>query len=395
MTVDEPEAAVEFPAAVAYHSVAAQQQTRVEAVMGAGDRVELYWAPRVKRAAEIAATVFCQNATLVSFGGGVMTTRSLLDYQITQGELREARVRIPAGQRLLRVEGDAIRTWQVEEDGATQLLVVELLKGVSPGYRLTLETEKAVEKLPDTFTLETPHALEVKRETGFVALSGSDELGLTVETARGLQKVDTAEFQKVTAQTNALAGAYQVLKPDFAMTVRVEPLQPQIEAVVGNRIRIGTEQIQLIGKVDYVIKRAGVFALRVALPQDFRLETVTGNEIAQWVERTENGAHVLEVILKQRTLGNCSLQVQLVKLQKELPKTVEIAGVHPLDIVKLTGFDVVSSEVGVQARAVSFEGLTEVPVTSVNRKSGTNWTRPMMPRRNAASFKPIVWRAMS
>ena len=156
-------------------------------------------------AAEIAATVFCQNATLVSFGGGVMTTRSLLDYQITQGELREARVRIPAGQRLLRVEGDAIRTWQVEEDGATQLLVVELLKGVSPGYRLTLETEKAVEKLPDTFTLETPHALEVKRETGFVALSGSDELGLTVETARGLQKVDTAEFLKVTAQTNALA----------------------------------------------------------------------------------------------------------------------------------------------------------------------------------------------
>ena len=149
LTVDEPEAAVEFPAAVSYHSVAAQQQTRVEAVMGAGERVELHWAPRVKRAAEIAATVFCQNATLVSFNGGVMTMRSLLDYQITQGELREARVRIPAGQRLLRVEGDAIRTWQVEEDGATQLLVVELLKGVSAGYRLTLETEKAVEKLPD------------------------------------------------------------------------------------------------------------------------------------------------------------------------------------------------------------------------------------------------------
>src|SRR5213076_1946345 len=125
-TVDEPEAAVEFPTVVSYHSVAAQQQTRVEAVMGAGERVELQWTPRVKRAAEIAATVFCRNATLVSFTGGVMTTRSLLDYQITQGEWREARVRIPAGQRLLRVEGDAIRMWQVEQDGPTQLLVVEL-----------------------------------------------------------------------------------------------------------------------------------------------------------------------------------------------------------------------------------------------------------------------------
>src|SRR5439155_594820 len=50
LTVDEPEAAVEFPTAVSYHSVAAQQQTRVEAVMGAGECVELQWTPRVKRA---------------------------------------------------------------------------------------------------------------------------------------------------------------------------------------------------------------------------------------------------------------------------------------------------------------------------------------------------------
>ena len=323
LTVDEPEAAVEFPTAVSYHSVAAQQQTRVEAVMGAGERVELQWTPRVKRAAEIAATVFCQNATRVSFNGGVMTMRSLLDYQITQGELRVARVRIPPGQRLLRVEGDSIRTWQTREDGATQILAVELLKGVSANYRLTVETEQAIEKLPDTFALTTPHALEVKRETGWVALSGSDELGLTVETALGLQKVDAAEFLKVTAQTNALAGAYQFLKPDFALSVRVETLQPQIEATVRNRARIGAEQTSLMSQVDYTIKRAGVFALRVALPKDFRVETVTGDEIAQWSERTENDTRVLEVRLKQRTLGNCALQLQLVRPHKELPKTME------------------------------------------------------------------------
>src|SRR5205814_4088935 len=113
LTVDEADAAVEFPSAVSYHSVAAEQQTLVEAVMGAGDQVELHWAPRVKRAAEIAATVFCRNATLVSFDGGVMSVHSLLEYQITQGEMRATRVRLPAGQRLLRVEGDGRRTCQI------------------------------------------------------------------------------------------------------------------------------------------------------------------------------------------------------------------------------------------------------------------------------------------
>jgi type II secretory pathway pseudopilin PulG len=365
LTVDEPEAAVEFPTAVSYHSVVAQQQTRVEAVIGAGERVEMHWTPRVKRATEIAATVFCQNATLVSFSNGVVTMRSLLDYQVTQGELRQARVRIPPGRRLLRVDGEAIRTWQVKEDGATQVLTVELLKGVSPKYRLAIETEKAVEKMPDTFALETPHALDVKRETGLVALNGNDELGLTVETAQGLQKMDAAEFANVMATTGSLAGAYQFLKPDFTLSVRVETLQPQIEAMVRNRVRIGVEQIYLDAKADYTIKRAGVFALRLALPTDYRIESVAGNEIAQWTEKTENNARVLEVTLKQRTLGNYSLQVRLVKTQKELAKTVEVAGVHPLDTAKLTGFIVVASETGVQAKTASFEGLTEVPVTTV------------------------------
>jgi len=265
----------------------------------------------------------------------------------------------------LRVEGEAIRTWQVKDDGGSQVLTVELLKGVTPGYRLGLETERAIDRLPEHFSVETPHALEVKRETGFVALAGNDELGLTIDAGQGLQKVDAAEFGKITGQTNALAAAFQFLKPDFALNVLVEPLQPQIEAIVRNRVRIGTEQIHLDARVDYTIKRAGVFALRLALPREFRIESVHGNEMAQWMEKSDGNDRVVEVTLKQRTLGNCSLQLGLVKAQKELPKTMEVAGVHPLDTVKLTGYVVVSSEVGVQTRTASFEGLTEVPVNTV------------------------------
>ena len=370
LTLDEPEASVEFPTAVAFHSTTAGSETRVEAVLGAGERVELRWTPRVKRAHEIAATVFTQNAILVSFRGGVINTRSLLDYQVTQGELRELRVRLPAGQRLLRVEGEQIRTWQIKATPVTgaadeTILTVELVKGISPTYRLTLETEKALDQLPSSFAIDTPHALEVKRETGWVALSTSEELGLIVETAVGAEQVDAAEFLKVVPQAGALAGAYQFLKPDFALRVRVSPLQPQIEVVARQHTRIGTEQITLRAQLDYTIKRAGVFALRVAFPPEFRVESVTGNDLAQWVEKTESDARVLEVTLKKRTLGAYALQLALVKSHKELPKSVTILGVHPLDTQKLTGFVTVSTEVGVQAKTETFDGLTEVPATTV------------------------------
>ena len=81
---------MEFPAAVAFHSTTDRQQTRIEAIMAAGERVELRWTPRVKRAAEIAATVFASGTTLARFDGGALNLRTTLDYQVTQGELREA-----------------------------------------------------------------------------------------------------------------------------------------------------------------------------------------------------------------------------------------------------------------------------------------------------------------
>ena len=193
----ETEADVDFPAAISFKRILDKNQTRVEAVLGSSDRIELLWTPRVKRTEEIAATVFCRNTALVTFGGGVMNVRATLDYQITQGELRQARVQLPAGQKLLRVEGQGLRTWEIKDVNGAQTLVVDLMKGVPLGWQLTVETEKILDALPASAAVALPHALDVKRENGLVALRGSDELGLSVESAAGLERVDAEEFARV------------------------------------------------------------------------------------------------------------------------------------------------------------------------------------------------------
>jgi type II secretory pathway pseudopilin PulG len=362
LVVDEPEANVEFPTAVAFHSTTTGGETRVEGTIGSGERVELRWSPRVKRAAEIAATVFCQNAAAISFRGDTMNVRSTLDYAVTQGEIREVRLHLPAGQRLLRLAGDQIRTWQVKEDAGGAVLTVELLKGVASGYRLTVETETAG-TVKDRVTVAIPHALDVKRETGWIAFAANDELGVTVDTVTGAQRVDAAEF-KAAPPGVVIAEAYQFLRPDFTLQVRVEPLQPQIEVSVRHRIRLGTEQISVSAELDYVIKRVGVFNLRVALPADFRVEAVNG-EFTQWTVKDEGGGRVLEVALKQRTLGDYSLGVVLARTVSALPATWAVTAVHPLGVQKLSGFVLVSAEVGVQVKTQSQAGLTEVPAASV------------------------------
>ncbi|MCX6928988.1 MAG: hypothetical protein NT154_38115 [Verrucomicrobia bacterium] len=363
VVIDEAEADVEFPTAVSFERTSSNQQTRVEAVIGVAERLELNWTPRVKRAAEIVATVFAQNNALVTIGGGVMNTRATLDYQISQGELKQVRVQIAAGQRLLRVEGESIRSWEIKDD----TLVVDLLKGVSPAWQLTVETEKVLEKLPATVKVELPHALEVKRETGLVALRSSEEASLTIENAQELQRVDAEEFHRAAPELkDGILSAFRFLKTDFSLSVHAETVQPQIEAVVRNSVRIGAESVQVAAQISYTIKRAGVFALRLALPAGYRLESVTGEKVSQWVERAEGGTPLVEVTLKERTIGAYTLNLALAQIYRQPPATLAIAGVHPLDTEKLSGTITVATELGIAAKTSSFEGLTEIPFASVS-----------------------------
>jgi prepilin-type processing-associated H-X9-DG protein len=366
LTLDQAEADVDFPGAISFKRVLAGDKTGVEAVMGSADRVELLWTPRVKRMDEVAATVFCRNTALATFGGGVVNLRSTLDYQITQGELRQARVQLPAGQRLLRVEGRDIRTWEIKEADGRQTLVVDLMKGIALGWRLTVEMEKVLDALPANASVELPHALDVKRENGLVALRGAEELALSVESAAGLERVDAEEFARSGAgQAGPLASVFRFASPEFSLHVRAEAVQPLIEAVVRNSLRVGTEQISLWATVEYTIKRAGVFTLKVRLPDGYRLVRATGHNLQQQAERAEAGGRVLEATLKDRTLGTYSLGLELTRSYRELPKSLVIAGVHPLDTAKLTGFVAVSAEPGVALKTGSFDGLTEIPASAL------------------------------
>ncbi|HVM47713.1 MAG TPA: type II secretion system protein [Candidatus Acidoferrum sp.] len=362
VVIDEAEADVDFPTAASFERTSADQQTRVEAISGPADRLELDWTPRVKRAAEIVATVFVQNTGLVTIGGGVMNTRAKLDYQISQGELKQVRVQIPAAQRLLRVGGDSIRSWEIKDD----TLVVDLLKGVSPAWQLTVETEKVLDKLPATARVELPHALDVKRETGLIALRSSEELTLAVENAQELQRVDAEEFYRAAPdKKDGILSAFRFLKTDFSLSVHAETVQPQVEAAVRNNVQIGSESSHVTAQVDYTIKKAGVFSLRLALPAGYRLESVMGDNVSQWVERNEDSVPLVEVALKERTIGPYKLDLSLAENFAQLPKALPIVGVHPLGAEKLSGYITVSTDLGVGAKTAAFEGLAEVPFASV------------------------------
>jgi hypothetical protein len=364
LRLDEPDADVEFPGAVSFSRTNAGPQTRIEAVLGATDRIALAWTPRLRRASESGSLVFVQEAALVTLGNGVAATRSQLEFTTPQGELRSVRVGLPAGQRLLRVSGEQVRNWTYADTNRSELNV-ELLKSTATA-RITLETEAALDSLPASVTVGLPRPLDVTRVTGVVAVRGGEELGLTVERATGLERIESAEFARALGgEVPEVGSAWRFVRPDFDLTVRAEVLMPRVEAVVRNQFRVGFDQVSVAAHADYTISRAGVFALRLALPPGARVDRVDCAAMASWSERLDAGQPTLELTLKERTLGTVAAEVTLTRPLTNLPPTLALAGVHPLAVDTLGGFVSVAAEPGVSVKVLSRSGLTEIPVATM------------------------------
>jgi hypothetical protein len=416
LTIDEPEATVDIPAAISLTYLALPKpgpgapavtlppETRVEAVLSNTNRLEMSWTPKIIRAADIAATLFCQNAALVTFDGGALHVAATLDYQVMQGELKTLRVQLPTGQRLMRVEGQMIRTWTVEKD----VLTVELMKGISNRYRLLVETEKSQGAVPASIKIEIPHPVDITRETGLVGFKAPDELSLSYEAQDSVQKIDSAEFNQALADASlegapgdkvslvptaqsGITAAYRFLKPDFGLTVKLDTVLPQIEAVVRNVFRIGSDQVALDAEIQYTIKRVGTFMLQVGLPEGYRLEKLTGTNLAQWILKNPpvtGGGQIIEITLKERAQGVYHLKLELIRFLNPLPASLPLAGAQPLGIQKLSGAISVSADEGIQIKSDHFEGITEIPVAAVDGIIGSGLGFKILPGDAGDGLQP-------
>ena len=81
LRLDQAEADVDFPGAISFKRILTGDKTGVEAVMGSADRVELLWTPRVKRVADMEATIFCDNSAGHAGAGAIAGWRRYLGFE--------------------------------------------------------------------------------------------------------------------------------------------------------------------------------------------------------------------------------------------------------------------------------------------------------------------------
>ena len=174
-----------------------QGKTVAKASLGATNQFEVHWNPRVgsKPVMDLLSSV--TNDTNVRIEQGLLQVRTVLNYEILRGELRDVTILVPKDARIIDVVSAAgrIRSWNAEAVGEThQVIKAELLVPATERFQIEIQTERPIEG--DTIQLigksadgklQGVHADAIVREAGKLAIVTDPSLTTIIKTQSGVK----------------------------------------------------------------------------------------------------------------------------------------------------------------------------------------------------------------
>lgn len=379
LAVPEADQTVELvPQVVSLPVEANGKETRIKANLGSTTSVSASWHARTSQKPEMDLLTAVTNLQRVTFRGGLVHTDALLSYEVLRGELTEASLVVPVGQRVLGVTStDAkIRSWKAEPGEKKQTVRVEFLNPVKGHATLEVHTEREFGEDPvnvlgraDDGAVLGIHSSDAVRESGQIVIAKSADLDVTFETVRGLSRIDQAEVVPTLKQDGTTA--FKFYGANALLSVKAKPVEPRLIVESSSySFEIHEDEVRLRANIAYDVTRAGVFELKYVLPNMLnvdRVQVTQGATLREFHVEGEN-PKTLRVTFTKRTAAEAKVNVELHGSLKfaEANEMVELSMPlpEPQGIERETGnvFVQASDSVEVITDPTSVQGAQPLPI---------------------------------
>ncbi|MGD2175487.1 MAG: hypothetical protein PVJ27_08795, partial [Candidatus Brocadiaceae bacterium] len=299
-----------------------------------------------------------------------------VQYEIRNAGLFQLRMRLGPGTKLISLRGEGINNQSLDTE--TRVLTVDLRSKAEGDYRLSLQTYSDIQ---DTRAAQVPalELLGVERQWGTVAVSA--DAGIAVETAElsGISQVDLEELKGMPGMQEMLEEqrvappllAFRYLNFPYGLALTVSHIRPELKVGPLHAVRITRKNIRYASVFDYAVKKAGVFQVRLHVPQELRPSLVVrGPKVEDYSYDDADG--VLTVQLTEKVTDELRLELETeVLLEKELPEpgqsdVFSVPAIYALDCEQERGFLVVSTDESIRLkRAGTGKGLHDVDVQEI------------------------------
>ena len=292
-------------------------KTVAKASLGATTQFEVHWNPRAgsKPVMDLLSSV--NNQTSVQIEQGLLQSRTVLNYEILRGELRDVTVLVPKDARIIDVVSAAgrIRSWAAEAVGEThQLVKAELLVPATEKFQIEIQTERPLEG--DTLQLigksadgklHGVHADAVVREAGRLTIVTDPSLTAVVKTQAGVKQVDAGDV--TTGDQGAVAtNTWEFSGLSGQLVVQIKPVEPRLLVTHNAQYVFRDEELRLRSVLKYEVTRAGVFQLSLTVPESLTIDSVSADGMSEF--NIDKGIGKVTLALTQKRMGAIDVTVQ-------------------------------------------------------------------------------------
>jgi hypothetical protein len=319
------------------------------------------WKPRARDARREESVVSCDVDTLATIRSGVVDLAVRANYKVVQGEIRELRLGLPEGISVTAVQAPNLASWSL--DPATHMLQAILARPASADFTLAIGMQVPCEGLPYQAVLGVPAVQGVQRQRGRLALAAPETILLRLQENAGALAINTADFAdsaRVVAQQTQepVRRAFRYDDPAAVkVQVRAEAVQPEIRVVEAGSFSIGDERNVLSTTLELTVAKAGVFTVKLRLPEGYDIESLSGKDISHWDDSRRTGQGV-EIFLNRRVLGSTTLNLVLARQLRGISERIDVPRVSVQDAARHNGRMAVSAERGVKLSVDEQQGVS-------------------------------------
>ena len=282
--------------------------------LGAANDLSLSWQPRRVDATE-ESPISVDQMLLVEVLDSGLHFHSRFHYRIQQGATAQLAFRVPADLAVQSVAGPEVADWSLEANDGTdsQELTVALKREMTKDVDVQIDAFRKVIATQPAETAAVSIAgiepLRTVRETGRVALGGSEHFRIRIDDSQGLEQIDRTglDLPPKPADDWALVAAYRYTARPWTLRLAIQRQHPHLAVFDRSLVAVSARQARLQCFLTAHVTGEAVRAFQIQLPAPLRVSQVRVPDGADWHLDTGDDRQQLTVTMKEPAIGDMDL----------------------------------------------------------------------------------------
>lgn len=275
------------------------------------------WSPKPRDISNETPVYHVQSYDVYTPLSGLISGYHHHKVRLAQGQLDNVKIDVPDGMTITAVEGTGLTQWQFDPEGRALLLYYQSAQ--TSAFELSIYSQYSSGELPYLRSVETLRVNGAASQLSMVALATDEEVQVGSVKTEDATVMNLEDFPAdFTAKLSHL-GRVPVLRRAFrwsenagALELQALPVEADVRVTTKQKLSLGEDRILLSVELKAMINRAGLFRLSLSIPEDYDVESVSGQHLSHWNELTaKDGSRMLQLHLRGKTIGETALAISL------------------------------------------------------------------------------------